>query len=626
MITYKNLILSKLVDYLKYKQFKLVKRGKLTLLNCPFCNTNNYLTANIIPNTSIIYCHKCKKRGNLIDIVKLTYPTYDEERILDHVNKELNLNLISDAKIKNILNYYHQNGFDLVPIVINGKAPIEKEWTKKEHKDPQEWLSWLDKGLNIGVKCGKMSNITIIDIDNETIPDILNVDTLKQKTNRGWHLFFKYEVDLPKVRIDDIKIDIENDGGQVVIAPSIIDGFRREINFCEIIKMPKEIKEFLLSKLKNININNDNNYEKALQNILKTDFNLSVIEPGNRNNFLIHFGGLLRKQLSLSQTNFVLNIINKHFCKPSLPQKEINNILRSLEKYMGFDEKELANKVLNYLKITDEATKIDIRQALDLNPTGKDKERLDNVISYLCKEGFVIKRGRGRGTYYHIVKRANWRDTFIDEIKEINFKMPYFDDIATFRDGDLIILGGKPKVGKSIISMNIIKRLVDQGIKPYYLNLESGNRFMLNALSLGLKEGDFYWDIHFNPEQIELEKNVVTIIDWISPENYAETDKLFKHFAEQLVKNNGILIAMVQLRENGKFFAQDLIKQFPAFIARYFYDNDEDGSSGYFLVDYIREPKINRRIVKIPCRYFWQNKELKRVDELENECILEKEN
>ena len=197
--------------------------------------------------------------------------------------------------------------------------------------------------------------------------------------------------------------------------------------------------------------------------------------------------------------------------------------------------------------------------------------------------------------------------------------MPYFYDVAVFRDSDMLILGGKPKVGKSHIALNIIKQLVQQGKKPYYVTLESGNRFINIALALGLKEGDFYWAIHFNPEQIELEKNAITIIDWIVPENYAETDKLFKYFAEQLIKNGGNLIIFVQLRESGKFFASDMISFFPALVARYLYDNEEDGTTGYFICDYIREPKIAKKKIKIPCIYNFDTKELKRVDELENE-------
>ncbi len=38
------------------------------------------------------------------------------------------------------------------------------------------------------------------------------------------------------------------------------------------------------------------------------------------------------------------------------------------------------------------------------------------------------------------------------------------------------------------IALNIIKRLIKQGKNPYYINLESGNRFSIISRSLGLAE------------------------------------------------------------------------------------------------------------------------------------------
>jgi len=619
---YKEKILNNLVTYLEKKYIKLDKRSKIIRLPCLMCNTNHF-SANIIPNTSIVYCHNCRKKYNLIDIVRVLENKQNEteEEILDYLNKYLELNLITEKEINELLDFYEQNNFDLVPIAKNSKIPIEKEWTSKSHKDKKEWKYWLNQGLNIGVKTGKISNVTVIDFDglnnsekNEIRKNIASKERLKELIDKkeknlkillesignyrdatlisynlgGFHLFFQYEEDLPKssFNIGEGHIDIENDGGYILLPPSTLgkNDKRYFTSFIKIIKMPQELKEFLKEKLKYSIKKQDNNFNQFIDNIKKEDFKLSVISEGNRNNFFIHLGGILRKQLSLNQVEFVLNIVNKHFCNPPLPQKELyNNIIKMLDKYINFDEQELANKVLNYLRITDEATKSDIRQALDLRPTGTDKEKLDNVITYLTKENLIIKRGKGGGTYYHIVKKAEWKDTFINDIKEIDYKMPYFYDVATFRDSDMLILGGKPKVGKSHIALNIIKQLVQQGKKPYYVTLESGNRFINIALALGLKEGDFYWAIHFNPEQIELEKNAITIIDWIVPENYAETDKLFKYFAEQLIKKSGNLIIFVQLRESGKFFAKDMISFFPALVSRYLYDNEEDGTTGYFL-------------------------------------------
>ena len=60
------------------------------------------------------------------------------------------------------------------------------------------------------------------------------------------------------------------------------------------------------------------------------------------------------------------------------------------------------------------------------------------------------------------------------------------------------------------------------------------------------------------------------IIDWLCPDNFAEVDKIFRHFTEQLAKTGGILIVFMQLKESdGSWFSNNLVKQFPALCTKY---------------------------------------------------------
>lgn len=608
-----SIILSKIVDYLQLKVigFKIETRGKTPIFTCPICKSGQ-VCCNIIPNTNLVKCFKCNFKGNLLHIIRKVEE--DKKEISDleiykYLNTLLNLDIEFNEDIDNTLKFYESLGFDLVPIVKNGKYPIEKAWTEKVHKDIKEWKDWLNDGLNIGVKTGKASNITIIDFDGEIPEEIKNDlgNTLYQKTNKGaGHYFYLYEEELSKTRIVDKNIDIENNGGQCVIYPSTVDGVIRRINNIVPIKMPDKLKEYIK---KNITFPNLKTFSERIKEDIKLDslasLNLQPVNEGNRTNFLLRMGGILRKELNIVQTTFVLGIVNKNFCKPPLPDKELSNIVGSLDKYQNFDEQELALKILQYIKIVEEANSKDIREALG-EYGAEGKQKIEKAIKYLVKEGFLYPKKRN----YHLIKRAEWKDTFVEEGKVIDFKMPYFDDYACFRNGDMIVIGGQQKVGKTHISLNIIKQLVQQGKQPYYVSLESGSRFVSIALSLGLKEQDFKWCIHFSPENIEIEKNAVTIIDWLLPDNYAETDKLYKHFAEQLVKNGGILIIFVQLKDDASFFAKNMIAMFPSVIGRYLYEEGSDGTNGYFSLDYIREPKFRRKSAKIPCVYSYDDKTL----------------
>jgi len=548
-------------------------------------------------------CSRCGLIGDIYTV--LEKKNHWNKEIVDREFKKI-LNLVAtDEDVERLLKYYENNKFDLVPITKNGKAPIELGWTTKEHKDKEEWKKWLADGLNIGVKTGKCSGITVIDIDtkdknSELVKQLSSIPTLIQETNKGFHLFFQYEEDLPKTRIDKFKIDLQNNGAQVVIFPSVINNYQRNfIDLRPIVKMPDKFKELLKANL-------TSSWKEFKGKPISTQLESDIIPEGNRHHVLMHLGGIIRKRLNKDDTSFVLDVINERCCNPKMDRKEFYLLLNSINKYTAHDNSELVSKVLKYMRIVEECFSKDVQDAL-----GFKKEVIDEVLCYLVREGLLMKKRR----LFSLIQKAEWKEEFLGECQAVNFKMPYFYDHSMFRDGDMLVLGGGPKVGKTQISLNIIKRLVEQNVKPYYVCLESGNRFSTISQHLGMKSGDFKYCVHYDPEAIELEEGAVTILDWLLPKDYASTDKIFAHFSKQLIKQGGILIIFVQLKSDGSFFAANMLPFFPAFVAKYLYDEDT-GETGHFEIDYMREPLLHKKRGNIPCKYFWKTKELKRIDEI----------
>ncbi len=627
---YKSIILSRksLLQYLKLREIPHDRRGKVINLKCPFCKMKDF-SANIIPNNHIIKClnPKCSKTYTILDIAKVVESNFpkDEETQFQYIKEILDLKITTqkdDEDMETYLDFYVKNNFDLVPIAHDKKVPVEKDWTNKQHKDKDEWLRWIKKNsLNVGVKTGKQSNVTIIDIDQKPIPEAIKKvmgKTLMQESTKGYHLFYKYEKDLPKTGIAEYKIDIENDGGQVVIYPSIVKGIQRKISISEISTMPKELKTLLQKK---ITTPTKTNSEMIREDIKNEDFKIDPKDlqlvnnnlEGSCNSSFVKLGGILRKQLNMNQTGYVLHTLNKHLLDKPMESKAISSMLRELDKYVVFDEKVLAKKVYVYLKDIEEANRQEIAMSLMGTNRGPEKERVDKALTYLTKEGLVIKRG----SRYTVIKKAEWNDTLIQIGNPIDFKVPYFYDMGYFNYGDMILIGSKNKSGKTHIAMNIVKQLVDQGIKPYYISLETGSRFAKIALQLGLKEGDVNWTFCSDPTKIELEPDSVTIIDWLLVIDKSKTDLIFRYFIEQLYKTNGFLIVFQQLKEDNGYFAPNMAKQFPCLATRYIYDNEGDGEYGQFKIDCIREPKMRIKSYEIPCIYDWNTKELKRVDEIQ---------
>jgi hypothetical protein len=608
-------ILEQTIYYLRLTipNFKKTESNGHLVFTCPAC-LHDSPTCSFKENTLFkMRCLKCSDDlGDIADVMA-RQGEYSREEALKDIASVLNIEYFSNDEIKKIVDFYKTSNFDLVPITRYDKFPIEKEWTTKSHTDVKEWSNWLTEKLNIGVKTGERSNITVIDFDNGEIPEEIKPfigNTLTQKTKQGYHLFYEYDKDLPSTRIEEMKIDILNNGKQCVIFPSEVKGHKRVfVGDLKIEKMPNELKEFLKSKIGKAPINKT--LSEQLQEDIKTEnFKSDIIPEGSRNVFMIRLGGILRKELNLSQVGYVLDIMNKNFCKPSLQPKEFRALLNQLDKYTDVDLNETSLKILHYLKLIEQATSKDIQEI-----TGEKKVVVDKILATLLKEGLILRRGR----FYHSIKKADWSDRFPAMSATLPFKVPYFNDVGHFNWADMLLLGGRSKVGKTTTALNFVKAFVDQGIKPYYIYLESGSRFQKTAVHLGMKEGDFYSAFVSDPTKIELEKNAVTIIDWllVTEKNY--TDTVMKSFVEQLNKTQGFLIVFMQLKHDDSWFAPNMALQFPALAARYIYDEVQDkstyGTRGRWEIDAIREPKAFHKGAAIPCIYDWTTKQLKPVGE-----------
>ena len=631
---YREIILSKLLKYLELKKWKIKKSGKVIMFLCPQCKKEP-LSATILPNSSNINCYICKPKEklgryyNLLDVAKLLeekFPEKEEDQ-LQYLKELLKIDVKTskdEQEIMKVLEFYEKNGFDLVPVAKNAKNPIEKDWVNKSHKNKDEWFNWISNDLNIGVKTGIKSNITVIDIDQKPIPEEIRLmvgNTLIQETKKGFHLFYKYDKDFPKTRIEEFKIDIENDGGQVVLYPSIVENEKRQfISGDKIIEMPKDLKGLLKSK---ILMPSKTSSEKLREDIETENFKINPEDfklkndnlNGCCNSSFIKLGGILRKNLNLQETEFVLRVLNNHLLEKPMTYQAIKGMVKELDKYIQIDEEELALKVLEYLKIVDSPRSVnDISNTIMGTNRGEDKKRIEKVLNYLLNEEKIIKKGRAS---YEIVKEMNWTDTLIDVGSPVDFKIPYFYDYAYFNKKDLIIIGSKNQYGKTHLAMNIVKRLVTQGIKPYYIFNESGGRYGKVALKLGMKEGDFWRVYCGDPEKVILKNKAITIYDWVRPmgDEYAKTAEVFNRFIEQLEKTQGFMICFVQLKKDDSFFAPNMIGQFPALLVKYLHRN-ENGTETTFEVCKIRDSKIRKKHFNIDCIYDWQSREVKRLDEL----------
>jgi hypothetical protein len=596
-----------------FKQSRLKKEKTFT---CPKCKQ---FSASFKGDSDTITCLSCSSTLSLIDVVCLLENDFINKNsceIAQYLKEKHKIDCKDVLLLDKVFDFYKRNNFDLVPLLRNNvkeKADmfVEKEWPKRIHKDILEWYTWTENNLNLAIKTGQASNITVIDFDKDVHEIFKNTTQVIQTTNKGKHYFYQYEADLKNaINISNTHIDILNNGKCAIAYPSVFNDKQRSWEMTDfnvlIPKMSVEVKNYLLklTNKKSIEINEQKENKIDLNDLSDLDH----IKEGGRNNALIKLGGVLRKELNSNQTQYVLNIFNKHFVKPSLPDREFYNLVKSIDNYCIFDDKDLAVKVLDYLRYAEEATSKDIEQAL-----AEKKARIDKALAFLIKEQFVIRRGR----LFCIVQKVEWRSDFPTLSTNINFNMPYFYDVAHFVWSDLLLLGFPPGEGKTTVSMNILRQLKDQNLTPHYICTEPASRFDRVAMSLGMKEGDIKWSLQSKAENIEIPGKEIVILDWLMIPDKAKTDVVLQRFTEMLFKKQSFLIIFMQLRKsNNEWLAKDLVEQYPSFAARYFYDGDKSGSTGYWQIDKNRESKVKNRRGIIPCQYDWETKRLSRIDEI----------
>jgi len=596
------------------------KSGEL-LFTCPNIANHKFKTgpsASFMMNTNKVWCQICGWKGSMLDAIRIL-----EEDKKNKSDAEITEYLISSLSLEMYreLEIYKKYGWTLLPLLKESKFPIGGAWENNQSNEKIKWIKWLNNDLNIALRTGEISKVTVIDADiykevpeeykklkEEVIKQLEDVKTLSQNSARGGkHFFFAYDKDLRQMqgnikanrKIDILHIDIRNDGGYLLIEPSIFESKNYKfVNLGDEIKpLPEELKKKLLDlievdKGRSDNTNLVDNSRKLVDGdpLKLKNNNLD----GCCNNTFVQLGGALIKKLSPEQTGFVLHLLNKNLLDNPMPSSAVESMLNSLEGYQGKDEATYEKTIYEYMKLMQsDVTPKDI-----IENTKLPRPIVDKYLSQFVKEGKAVRLGRGR---YQYKEKIEWSDSIPELVDEYKYKIPFFNNIAIFQDKDVILLGAKTNDGKTTIALNMLAEVIKQGIKPYYIYSEAGSRFQKTSAALQIA-GKYYHTYHENPLAIELEYNAFSIIDWLHLEHKENTDTVLKHLNDELQRKGGILVIFTQLKQTSEFFAPNLIDHYPTFAARYMQDNP-DKTEGHWDIQKIKEPRGNFASYILSCTF-----------------------
>lgn len=265
---------------------------------------------------------------------------------------------------------YRKLGISIIPIVAKTKVPaVKPTWLPYQRTiaDPATINSWFnnDNNYNIGVVTGEVSNLAIIDIDNDEIYRLLlnKAEWLKEevtvKTGKGYHIwlsFFEYPRTLT-FRINGVTCHIKSNGGYCVAPPSIHES-GREYKFVK--SRPEQRSLVDINEIKNLIKSCGGQFSAEILNDRPANWASSLfreIKEGERNDSAARLCGLLIKKHPFNPDliRFFMESWNKEFCKPPLSEKELSRLVESeMARYLPKEREFFKSQTRNSTTVQEE--------------------------------------------------------------------------------------------------------------------------------------------------------------------------------------------------------------------------------------------------------------------------------
>ncbi len=404
------------------------------------------------------------------------------------------------------INKYLENGWVLIPIATRSKKPLVS-WQQYQTTKPTdaEYEKWFSYEHNVAVITGKLSGITVIDIDKkENCKELL--EKLPKKgvnivsTPRGgYHYYFAYTPELKTTTKPDLGVDVRNDGGYVLIPPSETDlGKYKWLKFSKkLVPVPKDVIAFLSP-------------EK------KTKFSKDNLVQGGRDEGLFHLALTLAKGGMRYDEIYEALKPYADMCKPPFPDDELRTKINSALKRVGEKSSSLVDDVREYIEnVSGIFSFRNICQDLNIYSV-QDKKNVSKILNDLAEEGVLVRTGKWNATYRK-------KDTGIQPIdveklktsKPLGLRFPFeLEKKFLTYPKNIIVIAGSQNIGKTLFALNFAKMNQDK-FKIHYFNSEMSEE----ELAIRLNQFKTKWKTNFycrtNNFADVIQPDDVNIIDYL---------------------------------------------------------------------------------------------------------------
>jgi len=402
-------------------------------------------------------------------------------------------------------------------IPLEGKKPIEKEWTL--YCEESRFFNASDfKGHNCGIVCGPSNGIIVLDIDNEDSFGLIRQKNgwelpqtrVHETGNEGLHYFYKYPQNGKRYGNKSFKnhgFDIRGIGGQVVGPGSIhpVSGKQYTIfHDVPIAPAPQWLLDLSLQKPEQAMIPqqagtpNDTSIDieslpvsYSIKNLIKNG-----VKKGNRSEAQASvLSAFIRAKVSDSTIFQIFNAypIGEKFhekgnSKDKWLQDEINRV-------KGFTERngaktgnvDVAARVREYLLdgFDGGVFKVgDLKRELGLNDKSYTVAR--NCVKRMTQQGLIQKHGHQMGCYRVVDKRKDAIVWDKIEAKPSGLLLPCgLHSIVVTRYGDMVCFAGYKNHNKTAMAIETVRLNLDK-FKIHFFITEYAARMKRRLMDFGI--------------------------------------------------------------------------------------------------------------------------------------------
>ena len=460
--------------------------------------------------------------------------------------------------------WYANKGYSIIPVSHNKKPLIKWQRYQTEKADAEQIQEWWSKNpnANIGIVTGKISGLTVIDLDSQEAIDKIESmwpesfsTPIATSPRGGQHRYFKYNPEIHTVAGILPETDIRSDGG-FIIAPPSQNGkgcYKWNSNLSIANAVVNNIPNNII---KHLRTNSTNNIYKGTDSKRQQQTGLGF-SKGRRDNDLFHVANCLVKGgMEAENIQGLLTLIASNICTPPYPQKEIPIKIKSAFDRIGRQQRNWKADIVDMLRqqsgIITTATVHNWQQVTARN----EKKVVNDVLARLAKEGKLIKKTGVRAGEYRIIsdtfEKKDWKNA---TNSSLDIVLPLgLHECVKVRPGSILCFAAKPNVAKTAMAMDLARNNCHNGTVNYFSSETDESEFNERAVARGDLDRwkvDFIdnWMSHDIQDIVDPDK--INIIDYLEPPNGDFTQMAIKLTEIHHNLKSGIAVVFIQIRGDG---------------------------------------------------------------------------